>query len=102
MPPSERAPSASLTDPLSAPLSADLLTSLLEQTRQEMHADTTAVLLLDTSETYLDTYAAVGIELTVRERIRIRVGQGFSGRVAATRAPVTIEHVSDANVVNPV
>jgi phosphoserine phosphatase RsbU/P len=89
-------------DPLADPLAADLLTSLLEQARQELRADTATVLLLDSSETYLDTYAAVGIELTVRERMRIRVGDGFSGRVAATRAPVIIDHVSSSNVVNPV
>jgi len=84
------------------PLTADLLTSMLEQARQEMRADTAAVLQLDPSETYLDTYAAVGIELTVRERMRIRVGDGFAGKVAATRAPVIVEHVSPDNVINPV
>jgi serine phosphatase RsbU (regulator of sigma subunit) len=83
-------------------LAADLLTSLLEQTRQELRADTCSVLQLDPSETYLDTYAAVGIELTVRERVRIRVGDGFAGKVAATRAPVFIEQVGPDKVVNPV
>lgn len=83
-------------------LAADLLTSMLEQARQEMRADTATVLQLDPSETYLDTYAAVGIELTVRERMRIRVGDGFAGKVAATRAPVVVEHVSPDNVINPV
>lgn len=83
-------------------LAADLLTSLLEQTRQELGADTCSVLQLDASETYLDTYAAVGIELTVRERVRIRVGDGFAGKVAATRAPVAIEQVGPGKVINPV
>ena len=82
--------------------SADLLTSLLEQARQELGADTAAVLLLDPSERYLDTYAAVGIELSVRERFRIRVGDGFAGAVAEGRAPVVIEQVTAENVLNPV
>jgi serine phosphatase RsbU (regulator of sigma subunit) len=81
---------------------AGLLTSLLEQTRQELRADTCSVLLLDPSGRYLDTYAAVGIELTVRQRVRIRVGDGFAGRVAQGRAPVVIEQVTAENVVNPV
>ncbi|MFL6101551.1 MAG: PP2C family protein-serine/threonine phosphatase [Actinomycetales bacterium] len=91
------------TEPVlpSDPLTADLLTSMLEQARQEMRADTAAVLQLDPSGTYLDTYAAVGIDLTVRERVRIRVGDGFAGKVAATRAPVVVDHVSPHNVVNP-
>lgn len=91
-----------LAEVLGPSLSTDRLTAVLEQTRQELRADTTTVLLLDSSETYLDTYAAVGIDLTVRERIRIRVGDGFAGRVAGTRAPVVIEHVSPSNVINPV
>jgi sigma-B regulation protein RsbU (phosphoserine phosphatase) len=81
---------------------ADLLTSLLERARQELDADTAAVLLLNSSERYLDTYAAVGIELSVRERVRIRVGDGFAGQVAQRRAPVVIEQVTRENVVNPV
>ena len=83
-------------------LAADLLTHLLEQARQELHADTATVLLLDSSERYLDTYAAVGVELAVRERVRIRVGTGFAGRVAERREPVVIDQVSPDNVLNPV
>jgi phosphoserine phosphatase RsbU/P len=82
--------------------SADGLTSLLERARHELHADTATVLLLDSSGRYLDTYAAVGIELTVRERVRVRVGTGFAGRVAEQQAPVVIEHVGPQNVLNPV
>jgi phosphoserine phosphatase RsbU/P len=82
--------------------SADVLTSLLEQARDELNADTATVLLLDSSGRYLDTYAAVGIELTVRERVRVRVGTGFAGRVAEQQAPVVIEHVGPQNVLNPV
>jgi phosphoserine phosphatase RsbU/P len=82
--------------------SVDLLTSLLERARLELRADTASVLLLDSSERYLDTYAAVGIELSVRERVRIRVGDGFAGKVAQSCAPMVIEHVTPDNVVNPV
>ena len=34
--------------------------------------------------------------------MRIPLGRGFAGRVAAGRQPVTIDDVKDADVVNPV
>ncbi len=78
------------------------LLDLLSRARSEFTADTVAVLLLDPAGVYLDTYAAVGIELTVRERVRVPMGKGFAGRIAKERAPLVIEEVNDNNVVNPV
>jgi hypothetical protein len=80
----------------------DPLTQLLHEVCTEFDADTVAVLLLDPAGVYLDTYAAVGIELTVRERVRVPVGKGFAGRIAKERTPVIIDQVDDHNVVNPV
>jgi sigma-B regulation protein RsbU (phosphoserine phosphatase) len=80
----------------------DPLSDLLGRARRELAVDTVAVLLLDPAGVYLDTYAAVGIELTVRERVRVPMGRGFAGRIAKERAPVVIEEVNERNVVNPV
>ncbi len=80
----------------------DPLSDLLNLVRSEFEADTVAVLLLDPAGVYLDTYAAVGIELTVRERVRVPMGRGFAGRIAKERAPAIIDEVNDRNVVNPV
>jgi sigma-B regulation protein RsbU (phosphoserine phosphatase) len=78
------------------------LSDLLNEARDRFAADTVAVLLLDPAGVYLDTYAAVGIELTVRERVRVPMGRGFAGRIAKDRVPLVIEQVTERNVVNPV
>ncbi|NMO91308.1 SpoIIE family protein phosphatase [Actinomycetospora sp. TBRC 11914] len=80
----------------------DLLDELLERVRSLLHADTAAVLLLDPSSTHLVATAARGIEEEVRQGVRIPLGQGFAGRIAAERRPVVIEQVDHANVLNPI
>jgi anti-sigma regulatory factor (Ser/Thr protein kinase) len=80
----------------------DLLSELLERVRSLLHADTAAVLLLDPSSTYLEATAARGIEDEVRQAVRIPVGKGFAGRVAAERRPVVVEQVDHENVLNPI
>src|SRR6187551_3408639 len=63
--------------------------------------DTVAVLLLDEHEETLVARAASGLEEEVEQGVRIPVGKGFAGRVAAARAPVIIEDVDHADVLNP-
>jgi signal transduction histidine kinase len=46
--------------------------------------------------------AAVGIEEEVEQGVRIPVGRGFAGRVAAERRPVILEDVDHADVLNPI
>ena len=48
-----------------------------------LDADTCAVLLLDEERNELVARAAVGIEEEVERGVRIPVGKGFAGRVAA-------------------
>jgi anti-sigma regulatory factor (Ser/Thr protein kinase) len=80
----------------------DLLVELLDRVRALLQADTAAVLLLDPSSTYLVATAARGIEEEVRQGVRIPVGKGFAGRIAAERRPVIIEQVDHSNVLNPI
>ena len=77
------------------------LLRLLGLARARVEADTAVVLLLDASGSFLDTIAADGLTLNVRQRARVRVGKGFAGSVAASQRPVVLDHVSDHNVVNP-
>jgi phosphoserine phosphatase RsbU/P len=77
------------------------LSELLAEVRDQLHADTAAVLLLDSTGAFLDTVAADGLELNVRQAARVMVGRGFAGLVAAERRPVIIERVTSDNVVNP-
>ena len=71
----------------------DLLAELLERTRAILHADTAAVLLLDYSSGQLIATAAAGLEEEVRQGVRIPVGRGFAGRIAAVHQPVILDHV---------
>ncbi|GAA0725336.1 SpoIIE family protein phosphatase [Dactylosporangium roseum] len=80
----------------------DLLDELLERTRDLLRADTAAVMLLDPSGTELVATAASGLEREVHQGLRVPVGHGFSGTVAARAEPIAIEHVDHTNVVSPV
>jgi signal transduction histidine kinase len=80
----------------------DLLKVLLPRIREILDADTCAVLLLDEDEKELVARAAVGIEEEVERGVRIPVGKGFAGRVAAEGRPVILDDVDHADVVNPI
>jgi len=80
----------------------DLLAELLERTRNVLQADTAAALLLDFSSGELIATAAAGLEEEVRQGVRIPVGRGFAGRIAAEHRPVIIDHVDHTTVVNPI
>ena len=68
----------------------DLLEELLLRVREILDADTAAVLLLDVARNELVARAAKGIEEEVERGVRIPVGKGFAGRIAAERAPVAL------------
>jgi signal transduction histidine kinase len=92
----------SLTDAALAHLQLEeLLAALLERTRDLLAVDTCAVLLLDEEANDLVARAAVGIEEEVERGVRIPVGRGFAGRVAAERRPVVLDDVVHADVLNP-
>jgi signal transduction histidine kinase len=78
-----------------------LLSALLEQTRELLAADTCVVLLLDEEGNELVARAAVGLEEEVEQGVRIPVGRGFAGTVAAQRRPVVLDDVDRADVLNP-
>jgi serine phosphatase RsbU (regulator of sigma subunit) len=78
-----------------------LLETLLERVKQVLRAETAAVLLLDQSARQLVATAASGIEEEVRQGVRVPLGAGFAGRVAASRAPVILTTVDHSTVRNP-
>jgi putative methionine-R-sulfoxide reductase with GAF domain len=80
----------------------DLLAELLARVKEILDADMVAVLLLDSSGRQLIATAASGLEEEVRQGVRIPVGQGFAGRIAAGRRPVILDHVDHGNVLNPI
>jgi phosphoserine phosphatase RsbU/P len=80
----------------------DLLSVLLERTRDILQADTAAVLLLDHASGQLVATAAAGLEEEVRQGVRLPLGRGFAGRIAAERRPVILDPVDHSNVLNPI
>jgi serine phosphatase RsbU (regulator of sigma subunit) len=92
----------SVTDEALSRLGADeLLAALLDRVRAILDADTAAVLLLDSSGRQLIATAASGLEEEVIQGVRIPVGRGFAGRIAAERRPVILERVEHGAVLNP-
>ena len=79
-----------------------LLAELLDRTRAILRTDTAAVLLLDFSAGELIATAAAGLEEEVRQGVRIPVGRGFAGRIAAEHQPVVLDHVDHTTVLNPI
>jgi putative methionine-R-sulfoxide reductase with GAF domain len=80
----------------------DLLDELLDRTREALEADTAAVLLLDSPSGQLIAAAAAGLEEEVRQGVRIPVGRGFAGKIAAERRPVILDDVDHSDVLNPI
>jgi len=93
----------SVTDAALAHLRLDeLLDALLERTRQILEVDTCAILLLDEDTNELVARAALGLEEEVEQGVRVPVGGGFAGRIAAEKRPVILDDVDHAHVLNPI
>ena len=82
--------------------SADLLDELVIRVREILEADTCAILLLDEARGEVVARAAAGLEEEVEAGVRIPVGQGFAGRLAAERKVIAIEDVDHSYVLNPI
>ena len=80
----------------------DLLAELLVRIRDVLGADTAAVLLRDELRNELVARAAVGLEEEVERGVRIPIGGGFAGRIAAERRPIVLDDVDHADVLNPI
>ncbi|HEX2102905.1 MAG TPA: GAF domain-containing protein [Solirubrobacteraceae bacterium] len=92
-----------VTDATLAYLSLEeLLAELLDRMTEILSADTAAILMLDDEGQMLHARAAKGIEEEVEQGVRIPVGRGFAGRIAAERRPVTIPDVDHADILNPI
>jgi K+-sensing histidine kinase KdpD len=79
-----------------------LLDELLKRTRELLNTDTAAVLLLDENANELVARSAVGLEEEVEQGVRIPVGGGFAGRIAAERRAIVLDDVDHADVLNPI
>jgi signal transduction histidine kinase len=81
---------------------ASLLDELVLRVREILETDTCAVLLVDEEREDVVARAAAGLEEEVEAGVRIPLGRGFAGRIAAERRVVFIEDVDHADVFNPI
>ena len=92
-----------LSDPALSELGLEeLLDELLERVREALGVDTAAILLLDPETHELVARAAKGIEEEVERGVRIPLGIGFAGRIAAGRVAIFMPEVSAADIHNPI
>ena len=80
----------------------ELLNELLLRILAILSTDTAAILLLDETGKMLHARAAKGIEEEVEQGVKIPVGRGFAGRIAAQREALAIEDVDHADILNPI
>jgi GAF domain-containing protein/anti-sigma regulatory factor (Ser/Thr protein kinase) len=92
-----------LSDPALSELGLEeLLDELLVRVHEALAVDTVAILLLDEDSQQLVARAAKGIEEEVERGVRIPIGVGFAGRIAADRIPIFIADVDHADILNPI
>lgn len=78
------------------------LTTALRRIRKQLNADTAIVLTVDPTGRVLEPFAMSGLDRSRRAWVRIPVGKGFAGRIAANRAPVVLDEITKTNVYNPI
>ena len=92
-----------LSDPALSELTLDeLLDELLIRVRDALEVDTVAILLFDERSQQLVARAAKGIEEEVELGVRIPIGLGFAGRIAAERIAIYVSDVDHADILNPI
>ena len=80
---------------------ADLLRDLLGRIREAMAVDNAAILLVSEDGAYLQLYAARGPEEDVTGKVRIPMGHGVAGSIAASGRPRIIDDLTQVEVENP-
>ena len=71
----------------------ELLETVVDGTRDALHADVTSLYLLDRDGAYLTLAATTGLDRFQIGRARVPYGEGVTGRVAASRDPLVIPDV---------
>ena len=81
--------------------SDELVSELLTRLQEVMGVDAATILLLDEATQELRVHATHGMEEGITANVRIPVGQGFTGRIAASRQPLIVEDLSTFDSFHP-
>jgi serine phosphatase RsbU (regulator of sigma subunit) len=80
---------------------AEWIDELFERVEEVLGVDTISLLLVDSSGEHLVAHATHGLEEEVRQGFRLNIGAGFSGRIAQTGRPASVESIDPTMVANP-
>ncbi len=78
------------------------LKKLLEWLREYMCVDTVTLLLPVKDQQNLAVYATLGLEEEIVQQIRIPIGQGFAGRIAASNEPMIVHNLQEVDIFSPI
>ena len=73
----------------------ELLETVVDETRDALHADVSSLYLLDRDGVYLTLAATNGLDRFQIGRARVPYGEGVTGTVAATRQPAVIRDIKE-------
>jgi signal transduction histidine kinase len=73
----------------------ELLETVVDETRDALHADVSSLYLLDRDGAYLTLAATNGLDRFQIGRARVPYAEGVTGRVAASREPLVIPDVAE-------
>ena len=74
--------------------------ALLEEARTRFGSQSASLLVANEPATVLEPYASIGLRQTLRAASRVPIGQGFAGRIALSRQPLSVDVTRDT-VINP-
>ncbi len=74
----------------------------LEWLQEYMSVDTVTFLIPVKNQQYLAVYATIGLEEEIAQQIRIPIGQGFAGRIAASMTPIVVNDLSKIEIFSPI
>ncbi|KAB8333090.1 GAF domain-containing protein [Scytonema tolypothrichoides VB-61278] len=74
---------------------------LLKWLQDYMSVDT-VTLLLPIDQQHLAVYATLGLEEEISEQIRIPIGQGVAGHIAASIEPMIVNDLSQVEIFSPI
>ncbi|WP_337885737.1 GAF domain-containing protein [Fischerella thermalis] len=78
------------------------LQKVLEWLKEYMSVDTVTFLIPVTDQQNLDAYASIGLEEEIAKHIRIPIGHGIAGRIAASMKPMILNNLSEVEIVSPI
>ncbi|MBI1910995.1 MAG: diguanylate cyclase [Deltaproteobacteria bacterium] len=73
----------------------ELYETILAKSSELVEAERGSLMILDNKNNFLSVKAAKGIDKSIVDSLRVRVGEGISGSIAAKGLPVIVKNIED-------